>query len=115
MVFLTKNKVEIMTKNTTLYNSASIENLGARDSSVSGSDTLKFGNFSNINYNSLGNGAIVSSANGLHATINTRLTKDIIFKPCCLKNDFNYYYDNNDNGGEGFGILIGNSESIEVC
>ena len=78
-----------MTKSTTLYNSASVENLGARDSLVSGSDTLKFGNFSNINYNSLGNGAIVSSAKGPYATINTRLTKDIIFKLCCPKNDFN--------------------------
>ncbi|WP_412708550.1 hypothetical protein [Candidatus Rickettsia kedanie] len=50
--------------------------------------------------------------------VDTIRIKDIRFKLCCPKNDFNYnHFDHNDNAGEGFGILIGDSHHslIEVC
>ncbi|AFC71566.1 hypothetical protein [Rickettsia australis] len=50
--------------------------------------------------------------------IDTIRIKDIRFKLCCPKNDFNYnHFNHNDNKGEGFGILIGDSHHslIEVC
>ena len=92
-----------------------------RNDSTSHTNPISFSNYNTISLSNekkiVWNGAEVAwiyDAKSIYAI----LIKDIKYKFCCPENDFNYnYYDHNDNGGEGFGILIGDAHHslIEVC